>query len=176
MDVSFTVDDSGAQAEIQGLENSLSDVRRPLGYFGRYMVNQIMRQIKQSTVSSGGQSRGTSWTPYKPYYTRRDGTVVPAWGGIAKIHGQGDVKGRKRHNQTRISANDRFFAGVKSPGSLVRRRITVGPNDATLTFRTTAALSTAQNAMRPFLFFQSGKDLGVMQRIFQRWFDRQLNR
>ncbi len=176
MAVSFTVDDSGAQAELQGLENSLSDVRRPLGYFGRYMVNQIMRQIRQSAVSRGGGARGASWAPYKPYYTRRDGTVVPAWGGIPKVRGQGEVKGRKRHNQTRISANDRFFAGVKNPGSLVRRRITVGPNDATLTLRTTAAVSAAQNAMRPFLFFQTGKDLPVLQRIFQRWFDRQLNR
>ncbi len=175
MDVAIQVDDTGAVAEVKGLEHALADVRAPLGYFGRYFTNQIMRQIKSSTVSGGGNARGTTWDPYKPYYTRRDGTVVPAWGGIPKVRGSGEVKGRKRHNQTRIGPRDHLFGGVKNAGSLVRRRITASETDATLTVRTSAAVAAAQNEARPFMFFQA-KDLGVLERIFTRWFTRQLNR
>lgn len=57
--------------------------------------SRIVRQF--SDLRFGGSGRGVNWAPFKnPWYTRKDGTPVPIWGGVPKSRGEGLVKGRLR--------------------------------------------------------------------------------
>lgn len=42
-------------------------------------------QSSRPTVGASGSFRGNSWPAVKPQYTRKDGTIVPVWGGIPRL-------------------------------------------------------------------------------------------
>lgn len=111
----------------------LAEVQRDLKKFGRQIedgrpiwrefaswwkmqVDTAWNQVK----ASGGTFRGMRWTGMKAQYTRKDGTVVPAWGGVPKVRGRGKVKGRMRPSRTRVKQTSVMMADTGD----MRRRLT----------------------------------------------------
>jgi len=68
----------------------------PLKQLDRAVRTEMGVEWPKARAATGGTVRGQVWEPMKPQYTRKDGTVVPAWGGVAKVRGKGLVKGKKR--------------------------------------------------------------------------------
>ena len=73
-------------------------MQRVFKVFHRYMGVMTDNTFKNN--AKGGTWRGVTWKYFAPQYTRKDGTVIPAWGGVAKVRGKGNVLGRKRASGT----------------------------------------------------------------------------
>ena len=84
-----------AEAEIKGLAVKMQNLRPMFVDFQSYMQRRTTLMFSRLSRGSGS-FRGVSWPWFAPQYTRADGTVVPAFGGIPKLNGKGLVKGRKR--------------------------------------------------------------------------------
>lgn len=60
-----------------------------------YLHSRIVQQFNK--LRKGGTDRDVTWSYFKnPWYTRKDGTQVPIWGGVPRADGNGMVKGKKR--------------------------------------------------------------------------------
>ena len=139
------------------LDRDVGDIRArladPTPVFNRFA--QYMRVKTDSTFDQlrrGGTYRGVTWDGFAPQYTRKDGTVIPAHGGIAKVRGGGVVQGRMRPSGQRLNAGDSIMQDtgtMRSRAALVmnqtRRTLTLGPQGV--------QYAAAQHAKRPFLFF-----------------------
>ena len=79
-----------------------------LSRFGTYMLGETGKTFR--ALRHGGTYRGVTWPPYADQYTRKtDGTVVPAHGGVKKLRGRGNVKGRKRPSGRRITSSSNLL-------------------------------------------------------------------
>lgn len=154
-------DGSEAVAMLSGLTEAVTDWRRPMNTFRAYMVREVGKQIEQAGSASGGTARGVRWDGYAPQYTRRDGSTVPAWGGVAKVRGKGTVQGKRNGSGRIISKGSRMLANVK-PGSLLtvhhrdNNSISIGP---------TSGFAARMNTMRQFAFYQEPRDVEKLERI-----------
>lgn len=158
-------DGSQAVAMLSGLTEAVQDWRRPMASFRAYMVREVQTQILVAGQgATGGTARGATWEPYAPMYTRRDGTVVPAWGGIPKVRGEGTVKGKKSGSGRRISRGSRFFEHVKA-GSLlsVHHR-----DDNSIIIGPTSGFAAKQNSLRQYAFY-TNKDVEKLERTAIAW-------
>ena len=118
--------------------------------FSRYMGVMTDNMFKKN--ARGGVWRGVTWLYFAPQYTRKDGTVIPAWGGVKKVRGEGNVLGRKRPSGQRVGKGDSV---VQDTGTL-RNNATLGVVHITKTkmrIGTNINYAAAQQKMRPFLFF-----------------------
>lgn len=75
----------------------------PLKRVDLYKKTRMGREWNKVKASSGGVVMGETWDPMRPQYTRKDGTEVPAWGGIAKVRGKGTVKAKMRPSGQRVT-------------------------------------------------------------------------
>ena len=150
------VQDEALQKLLKQVDKALSTGRAVFKEFALYM-----RQVTDTTFirnRHGGSYREVSWDYFAPQYTRKtDGVTVPAWGGVAKIHGTGTVKGRKRPSGARIKQGD----SVMQDGGTLRARaaltLALGENKIELGPQG-VRYAGEQQAMRPFLFFEVPKD------------------
>ena len=160
MQVELSFDDSSALALLSKVESI--DWTRPLKQFGGYVAKEVGQQILAAgDPQRGGSGRGVFWRPRREYYTRRDGTLIPAWGGVPKVRGQGQVLGRKTKGGARLTASSRILGGVKNPGSLLKRKV----SGDTLTIEPTRPFVAYQHDMRQFLFFHEPKDSKALEGI-----------
>ena len=74
--------------------------------------------LAHSGQGGGSQKtfRGKSWPWFKDQYTRKDGTVIPAEGGVPKMYSSGVVKGRKRMSGKRITSRSHLMDDVEDRG------------------------------------------------------------
>lgn len=133
----LTVDDRQLRVLMRRLDKAGADGTIPLKQLDRVVRTEMGVQWGNARAQGGGTVRGEQWDSMKPQYMRKDGTVVPAWGGVAKVRGRGKVKGRKRPSGQRVTPSsvigvDRTSGGlrnaiVKSPPVIVRelRRTTL---------------------------------------------------
>ena len=136
---------------IQGMLTKSKDYRQPLTDFYGWMIRRT--QLTFSKLGKKGKStpfREVLWRWFAPQYTRKDGTVVPAEGGVAKLRGRGVVKGRLRHSGKRVTSSSRTVQdrGTVKQSALARFRI--GNNY--LVAETPTRYAKYQQAMRPFAF------------------------
>jgi len=132
------------------LESRGDGMTKVFRVFSRYMGVMTDNMFKKN--ARGGVWRGVTWKYFAPQYTRKDGTVIPAWGGVAKVRGEGNVLGRKRPSGARIQKGDSV---VQDTGTL-RNNATLGVAHITKTkmrIGTNINYAAAQQKMRPFLFF-----------------------
>ena len=125
-------------------------MQRVFKVFHRYMGVMTDKTFDQNR--RGGTWRGVTWKYFAPQYTRKDGTVIPAWGGVAKGRGKGKVLGRKRPSGARVQKGDSV---VQDTGTL-RNNATLGVVHITknkMRIGTNINYAAAQQKMRPFLFF-----------------------
>ena len=126
--------------------------RQILNAYAKFMRRRIVGHMEK--LKKGGTYRGAYWAPFKPYYTRADGTEVPAWGGIPKVRGKGNVKGRLRHSGRRMTAGSKLLQDTGHLKNEVAAHYEVSDNLSSVSISSggTIPYEGAQHAMRPFMF------------------------
>ena len=109
-----------------------------------------IRQIQRTFGLQGARDGHESWAPFANQYTRKDGTVVPAWGGVPRVYGKGNVLGRKRPSGQRVTESSKIELDTGTlRASVGLRAIT----NTTLDYGTNLSYSGAQQSLRAFTFF-----------------------
>ena len=134
--------------------------------FAQYMRVETSKTF--DALRTGGSYRGVRWRYFAPQYTRKtDGVTVPAWGGVPKLRGRGNVLGRKRPSGQRVAKGDAIMQDtgtMRSRAALVihlkKHSGTLGPQGVNY--------AAQQQAMRPFLFFAKadGNQFAQMLRVY----------
>ena len=161
----ITVNDQRVQRMLRGIDLASSNPEPAWDEFAQYMrvrTNDTFQRLR-----NGGSYRGVTWRGWAPQYTRKDGTVVPAWGGIPKVRGTGLVQGRLRPSGRRVAAGDALMQDtgtMKSRAALVmrrtRERLELGPQGV--------RYAADQDRRRQFLYFEIEKDLPTLVKIMVR--------
>ena len=125
--------------------------RQPLTDFKGWMLRRT--QLTFSKLGRRGNTtpfRQTLWPWFAPQYTRKDGTVIPAEGGIPKVRGKGMVKGRLRHSGKRVTAGSMMMRDRRTMEQAALSRHRIGTNY--LIMQTPIKYAKYQQKMRPFAF------------------------
>jgi hypothetical protein len=173
LNISITVKSSEAKLELGNIQKKMSNLRPFFINFQTYMQSVTGNTFKR--LKKGGTFRGVTWNPFAPQYIRKDGTVVPAEGGIQKVRGEGMVKGRLRGEEGKSDAYR-----VKSTSNLLRNTATLQNSALNKISKTktkmimdtggkAAKYAGWQNQIRPFQFFEIPKDEKVAQRMLEKY-------
>lgn len=140
--------------------------RQPLTDFYGYMLRRT--QLTFSKLGRKGNTtpfREVLWPWFAVQYIRKDGTVIPAEGGVPKVCGKGLVKGKKRHSGKRVTARSMMMQdhGLMKSAALSRYRI----GTHYLVMQTPTQYSRYQQAKRPFVFVTE-KDVNYLRNLIQR--------
>ena len=151
-----------AVAVIRGLRGNIEDLTPAFVNFHAYMMRRTFLMFRN--LKRGGTFRGVRWAWFAPQYVRKDGTVVPAEGGIPKVRGEGMVKGRKRHSGKRVTKSSSLMrdTGRLYTAALTFQRIRQG---RVLVMDTPVQYARYQNELRPFQFFEDPVDVNVLRRM-----------
>lgn len=98
----------------------LGSPEEPFKELDRYKKTEALKSWNSATAAAGGTVEGGKWKPHKPQYTRLDGTVVPAWGGVPRVDGRGLVKGKRRNPASTARIRPDSVSG-KDTGGLAQR-------------------------------------------------------
>jgi len=160
--IKIKVDPKEAILHIQGIEGKLKDLTPVFTDFHAFMIRRTTLMFRR--LKKGGDFRGVHWNWFAPQYTRKDGTVVPAEGGIEKVKGRGVVKGRKRHSGKRITSSSNLMrdTGRLYTAALNIQRIRRG---TVLIMDTSVQYARAQHQLRPFQFFEDPADINALRRM-----------
>lgn len=90
------------------------------------------------------------WKGVARQYTRRDGTVVPPWGGNAKVRGRGSVQGRKRPSGARVKAHDIVGQDLGNMMKEFTTRYLVSADKRSVKLYTVVKYGVHQNNLRRF--------------------------
>lgn len=168
----FDVDMTRTQRLFEALKISISDWSPVLYRIRKSYLRQIDEQLKLAgTGATGGYARGVFWEPFEEQYARKDGTVVPAHGGVAKVRGKGNVKGRRTQSGRRINAGSRLWSGVGAK-ALVR---ILAKTSTSITLTLADDYDAYQHRSRQYLF-SNQEDQARSARIASRWVDEQIAR
>lgn len=159
----FTVRDTELRAALKKIGDAPDALQPTFLKFAQYM--RVQTDNTFHTLRHGGSYRGVSWKYFAPQYTRNDGTVVPAWGGVAKLSGNGQVLGRLRPSGARIARGDSIMQDTMTMRSRAALVVRMDRYKATLGVQG-VNYAPIQHAMRPFLFFAS-KDGGVLNEMLR---------
>lgn len=154
--------DEAVQGMLKGVDLAATRPEPAWREFAQYM--RVVTDRTFARLRHGGSYRGVTWKGFAPQYTRKDGTVVPAWGGIPRVDGRGLVLGRKRPSGQRLKEGDSLMqdtGAMRGRAALVMRvtgtLLEMGPQGM--------AYAAEQDRRRPFLFFEVRKDLPVLVKI-----------
>jgi hypothetical protein len=150
---------------IKELQDNLNNLRPVFANFHTYMLRRVALQFRK--LRRGGTFRSATWADFAPQYTRKtDGVTVPAWGGVARIHGGGKVLGRKRNSGKRVTERSALMA---DRGRLRNSALTsVKMSKNSMRIDTPVAYAKYQNAMRPFQYFEDPQDVNALRRLFRK--------
>lgn len=163
--MSVSLRKQGFDRRMEALEQAGGNFRPVFREFAQYMRVQTESMFRK--LRKGGRHRGVLWKYFAPQYVRKDGTVVPAWGGIPKVRGKGKVKGRLRPSGARVTSRAalmRDTGTMSSRAALVlrnqRTRLVLGPQGVNY--------AEYQQGLRRFLFFHEPRDTRQLGRILSR--------
>ena len=135
-------------------------------------IHRVMQVRTDSVFAAnrlGGTHRGLRWNYFAPQYTRKDGTVVPAWGGVARADGTGQVQGRLRPSGQRIRRGDSV---VQDTGNLRRNALlSLRLTKTRLEMGTNVEYADDQAKRRPWATFHLPDDLNMMRQEVIRYFE-----
>lgn len=170
--------------------------KKGLARFHVWFANECARAWL-AVKAAGGTFRGVTWPGMKPQYTRKDGTEVPAWGGVpfaltgfkrgakTKITWKsgemrigstsGSVKGKKRPSGKRVTQSSIMMQDTANlrndflykPKRLDDNRMILEPSAGNLEY------AEVQNDRRPFAFFVQS-DANTFQRMVEIALNEQL--
>ena len=78
----LSLDDRQVRAALRTIDRAGADVRPVWRQFRQYMIARTNATFQ--ALRHGGSYRGVIWRYFAPQYVRKDGTVVPAWGGVPR--------------------------------------------------------------------------------------------
>lgn len=172
--IELSFDDGGVTERIQALLTAGGNYRPPLNKFRAYMIGQTVNTF--NALRTGGTYRGVTWPYFAHQYRRRDGTDVPAWGGVAyakqrltkggKVAAkQPMVKGKKRPSGKRIKHGDALMQDTRT----LMRSVTTGldlseTSDVVTLWGTRLHYAEKQQKMRKFLF-ATNRDKDVFRQL-----------
>ena len=159
------IKDRELRKQLGRLGKASQDVQEPFRLFAQYMRVKTDEMFER--LRSGGTHRGVTWAGPAPQYVREDGTEVPAWGGVPYAQGSGGVvKGRLRPSGQRFRQGDAIMQDTGTMRAraalaffLGKRSVQMGPQGVNY--------AAAQNAMRPFLFFNVPDDSNTAVSMLQ---------
>lgn len=181
MTQALTIDDAKVQRMLRGVDLAAYNPDAAWAEGAQYMrvrTDSMFRHLRR-----GGTHRGVTWKDWAPQYTRKDGTVVPAWGGVPRVRAgyiqsgkhkgermsrvSGKVKGRLRPSGKRVTQSSALMQDtmtMRGRAALVVRRnrnmLQLGPQGVNY--------AHDQNKRRQFLFFEIPPDAKEFGRIFAR--------
>lgn len=124
-------------------------------------------------LAHGGSDRGVNWPKFANQYVRKDGTEVPAWGGVPKVRGEGSVKGKLRPSGKRVTSSSLL---MQDTGRLRSERLNLQRlTPSSIQFGPTAAYAGAQHKLRPWSFFtpkEIEKSADAAFRVYTRHLDK----
>lgn len=134
-----------------------------------YLHSRMVLQFVQ--CRKGGTARGVSWPYFKnPWYTRKDGTEVPIWGGVPRSDGTGRVKGKRRsktpEGKKRYTPNSAMMqsTGIMRGALLHDMRI----SERGIDLQTPVEYAVYQDALRGFMYATEGEAEQVASMIARR--------
>lgn len=160
------VRDQAVRQQLKRLADTPNGLRTPFRRFAQYM--RVVTDDTFDNLRMGGSYRGVRWRYFAPQYTRKtDGVTVPAWGGVRKLYGRGNVLGRLRPSGARVAKGD---AIMQDTGTMRSRAALVTKMDRYFARLGVQGVNyaPAQHAMRPFLFFTT-KDANVLAEMLRRY-------
>jgi len=81
-----------------------------------YDYQAELATANRPTVGQSGSVGGESWPALAPQYVRKDGTIVPVYGGVPHAHGKGVVKGKIKSAGVGSGSGSRYQAGDRQLG------------------------------------------------------------
>lgn len=115
--ITIKIDDKALRKELRRFGKKAENGTKPLTHFYQWWkltVSAAWNKVK----ATGGIFRGVEWPAMKDQYKRKDGTVVPAWGGVPyakstevtrngrtftrRFKRRGKVKGRSRQGRKNV--------------------------------------------------------------------------
>jgi len=169
MKLTLSIDKDQAEILLKTKAKQLGNLRPFFTNLYSYMLSRTLLTFR--TLKKGGSFRGVTWKWFADQYTRKGGTRVPAEGGVAKMRGEGIVKGRLRGGGK--SDVDRVDAGsnlLRHRGILANAALNrVHKTRQTMVMNTNVDYADRQQAMRPFQFFELPKDEDVAVRMFHKY-------
>ena len=156
--------------QIEEAINRLSKDVAP--YVFTFMYKQTSLQFTK--LGKGGTSRGVTWKPFSPLYTRKGGkikgkkynaTSILAWGGIDKVQGKNKVKGRKRGSSYITTHSSLLYdSGMLAKRLYQNKKIT----KTKLTLSTPVKYAKWQDDLRPFNFITDEESKQVTKLVEKR--------
>lgn len=165
MNITVTVKSSEAKIELGNIQKKMSNLRPFFINFQTYMTSVTGNTFKR--LKKGGTFRGVTWKGFAPQYMRKDGTVIPAEGGIPKVRGEGMVKGRKRASGKRVTRSSNLLrdTGRLQAAALGR----VHKTKSVMVMDTKLKYAGWQNQLRPFQFFEIPRDENVARDMLAKY-------
>jgi hypothetical protein len=179
--------------------DTVSDGRVPFRLFFTAWSTLRMKAWESIRVT-GGNFFGQVWEAMKPQYTRKDGTVVPAWGGVPRVSkgwkkgrvgtksGQrsvgsliknrgGNVSGKMRPSGRRVAQTSVM---MQDTGTMKRdvlaSPISVEARRMVIGPKGNVVYAEKQDEMRPFCFWQIPQDEELAVKAFQSHVDKQVDK
>jgi len=155
----ITVNSQQAIIDLRDATQQISNFKPVLKTFGVYMINRSKETFR--ALGKGGTFRGVNWPPFADQYQRKDGTIIPAQGGIPKIKGKGLVKGRLRPSGKRVTASSQLLRDTGQLMASIGHGMKI--DNKGLHIATAKNYGAAQQERRPFLFFELPRDIEALR-------------
>lgn len=152
--------------------DAVLDGTKPLSQLDAAVKADIGREWTNNGKARGGTVRGEDWAGFADQYTREDGTVIPAWGGVAKVRGRGNVKGKLRPSGKRVTEQSIIGqdTGRFRRALLASKPHITGKNTLTIGGESLPDYAEHVNALRSVVHW-APKDQGTFTRIAEAYLD-----
>ena len=161
IDWQIEIDTGKSLLFIQNIQSNISDFTESFIQIHAYMQSIINMQFADLSgdIRGGGDARGVHWDYFASQYTRKDGTVVPAWGI------PGEVQGRLRHSGQRVKLGDSIMQDTGLMRSQILEQKSILPNMMVMNTGGDQKKLLCQHSMRSFQFFQEPVDVDNIRDI-----------
>lgn len=123
-----------------------------------YDYQAELANATRPTVGMSGDVAGASWPALQEQYIRKDGTVVPVYGGVPYASGKGTVKGKLKSEGVARGSGSRYQADDKQLGaragglwsSWISQKAQIGARGLTAKLTSSLIYAARQFAKRPW--------------------------
>lgn len=173
-----------------------TNIKPALRQFGLYMANRTRKTFL--ALGKGGTFRGVTWPKFANQYKRKDGTVIPAAGGVKRVRAgvkdihandivthkkvftrmsrvTGNVRGRRRPSGKRVTAQSQL---LRDSGQLMNSTVNkqaIKVDDTGLHMSTQKKYGVWQQKRRKFLFFEAPTDINALRGFIMKQYQGQTN-
>jgi hypothetical protein len=169
------IDIKGTKQVITGLQARSRTMSNPVPFyvnFHAYMVSRILSMFRR--LKRGGSYRGETWRWFAPQYRRKDGTIIPAEGGVPYASGKGRVKGRLRgggrSDADRVTASSSLMRHHGTMANSVLSRVKM--RRSVMVMDTPVKYAAYQHGIRPFQFFETPADTKMASRLYLKYLNK----